>query len=72
MIVASFLTEPLEVGGLVLTAAGFGVGFASLWALLGGSNGSEIADAAAKGGAIGFLIGIYLGAAAAVYLLTGP
>jgi hypothetical protein len=43
-------------------------GFAGASELLRGATGSEIADAAAKGAAAGFVLGLVVGAAAALYL----
>jgi hypothetical protein len=37
--------------------------------LLGGGSGADIAAATARGAAVGFIAGIYLGVVAAMYLL---
>jgi hypothetical protein len=67
---ASIFTQPLEVAGIVLTASGFGAGFSAVWELLGGGNAKKISDAATVGAAIGFLVGLYLGVIATVYLVV--
>ncbi len=69
-LVASALTAPLEVVGVVLAFAGVLAGAAGAAELFLGRGGGEIGDAAAKGGAAGFLIGLVAGAAAALYLLV--
>lgn len=54
---ASFLTKPLEVIAVWLGVAGLFGGAASALGLLGGRSGAEIADAAQRGAALGFVIG---------------
>lgn len=67
---ASLLTEPLEVAGVVLAAAGLGGGWAGMMELLYGGDGASIGEALAKGTAVGFIFGMILGFAAAVYLVV--
>lgn len=65
---ASVLTEPLEVVGLWLATIGLFSGAAAAWTWLGGGNGQEIADSTARGGAVGFIAGFIVASGAALYL----
>jgi hypothetical protein len=66
---ASALTGPLEVVGVVISVSALVGGAAGAWSLLGGGSGDDITDAAVRGAAVGFIAGIYLGVLAAMYLL---
>jgi hypothetical protein len=58
------------VVGVVTAFAFMYAGFAGAAELLRGSPGSVIADAAAKGAAAGFIVGLFAGVAAALYLVV--
>ena len=64
------LTEPLEVAAVVFTFSGFFAGVAGAVELLSGRTGTEIADAAAKGAAAGFIVGLVAAVAASLYLVA--
>jgi hypothetical protein len=68
-IFASALAEPLEVVGVVTSFSFFYGGVASAAELLRGASGADIANAAARGAAAGFIIGLFAGLAATLYLL---
>lgn len=65
------LTVPLEVAGVWATTTALFSGAAAAWALFGGASRDDIARAAALGGAVGFIVGFGLAAAAAIYLYAG-
>jgi hypothetical protein len=67
--VASVLTEPLEVVGVVSAFSFCFAGFASAVEYLRGKSGDDIAGAAATGAAAGFIVGLFAGAGAALYLV---
>ncbi len=59
------------MAGVVLVFSAFYGGFAGAAELVSGATGAEIADAAAKGAAAGFVVGLFAGVAAARYLAIG-
>jgi hypothetical protein len=68
LVVATALTVPLEVVAIWLATIGLFSGAAAAWTLLGGGDGKEISDSAARGGAVGFIAGFFIASAAALYL----
>jgi uncharacterized membrane protein YfcA len=66
---ASVLTEPLEVVGVISAFSFCFAGFAGAAEYLRGKSGHDIADAAATGAAAGFIVGLFAGAGAALYLV---
>ncbi len=65
---ATALTEPLEVIGLWLGTAGIFGGAAASWSYLLYGTDAEIASAAQRGAAVGFVVGFFVAIVATVYL----
>jgi len=68
-LLASLFTAPLEVVGLWLSTSALFGGAAGARCLLDGGDGSQIADAAARGAAAGFIVGAYVALCAGMYLV---
>ena len=66
---ASVFADGLEVVGVVTAFSFAFAGFASAAEYLRGRDARHIADAATTGGAAGFIVGLFAGAGAALYLL---
>ena len=67
-LLASVITEPLEVVNVVLAVSGLAGGVAGAAELARGGGARQIADEAARGAAAGFLLGTYAGIAAALII----
>jgi hypothetical protein len=67
-LLASVVTEPLEVVDVVLGFAGLHGGIAGAAELIRGSDSERIARETARGAASGFILGIYAGVVTALIL----
>jgi hypothetical protein len=67
-LLASVLTEPLEVVAVWATTIALFAGAASAWTLLGAGTRGDVGDAGAVGAAVGFIAGFILASVAAIYL----
>ena len=67
-LIATILTEPLEIIALWLGTAGICGGAAASWSYLIYGTDAEIGAAAQRGAAVGFIIGFFVALVAAVYL----
>lgn len=65
---ATVLTEPLEIVGLWLGTAGIFGGAAATWSYLLYGTDAEISASAQRGAAVGFIVGFFVALVAAVYL----